>query len=259
MVARSIVALCFILPLLFFSKPKAPFIEKIKTSKFALHFIRGLGGFLGVFIYFYILRDLSLTIATLLFFSVPLFMPFVGYVWKRHPMPKLDWIAIVIGFIGVLFVIKPGHQLFHPSAVIGLLSGLTLAIGQFAVHLLAKTDSNARINFYYFFIAFIIALPLTFLTREKSWSSLYAIDYFYLFWIGILALIYALLLSLALKLSNPSLVTTFLYTAVIFTMLIDWFVWKIIAHLLTWIGTILIVIGSALKYYLHKGENHPDT
>lgn len=251
---RSFYAIFVLFAVLIFSAPKFTIAEKVKTHYLTLHLIRDIAGFIGVFLYYYVLRDLSLTVATLLYFTIPLFMPFIGYFWKGHAMPRLGWIGIVIGFTGVLCVIKPGHQLFHYSSLLGLLSGLTIAIGQFAAHLLTKTDSNVRINFYYYAFITLITIPFLFTISFDSWKIVYPIDFFYFFWIGIFSLIYLLFITLALKSGPPPLVTTFLYTVVIFTMLLDWLVWKIVAHWLTWLGAILVIIGVVLMYTLHQKE-----
>jgi drug/metabolite transporter (DMT)-like permease len=250
---RSCFAIAILILLMLLFQPHENFWSQIKTKRLWMHFTRAFFGLAGSFIYFYMLKVASLTLATLLFFTVPLFMPLVAFFWRGDRLPHLSWIGLLIGFLGVICVIKPGHQLFHFSSLFGLCSGLFIAIGQFASYLLTKTESNHRINFYYFLFSLLITLPLIF-TPNSGLYHIQPLDYFFFFWIGIFALVYLLLITLALKHGPPPLVTCFLFTVVIFSMLVDWFVWKIIAHWLTWLGAVLIVMGVLLMFYFHRLE-----
>lgn len=254
---RSVWSFLFLFPIIFLSRPKFTLVSKVKTSRFKLHLIRSVAGFAGVLLYFVALKYLSLTVATLLYFTIPLFMPFVGYVWVRRPLPRLGWIGLIVGFIGVLFVIKPGHALFHTASLVGLLSGLIITIGQFAAHLLTTTESNNRINFYYFIVTGLITLPFTFFLPGKEWGALSLENLAYFFGIAVFGFGYLFALNFSLKHGSPSLVTSFLYTVVIFSMLLDWLIWHQIAHWMTWTGSVLVVVGVILIYHFYKID-HPN-
>ena len=92
---RSVVGLLFLLPMMHLFEKEVSFGEKIKTKRLGLHLIRSVSGFLGVIIFCIVLKDLSITVATLLFFTVPLFIPFVAFFWKKEPLPRLGWIGLI--------------------------------------------------------------------------------------------------------------------------------------------------------------------
>ena len=149
-------------------------------------------------------------------------------------------------------MIRPSPDLFKAAALIGVFSGLFGAFGQFAVHLLSKTDGTRIINFYYFSIIGLIAFGLTFLEPSKNWLELTAYDYFNFFAIGIFGYGYVYFVTTALKFGRPAFVTSFLYSAVLFAIVIDWFVWGEVVDLYTIFGSILIIIGVVLKFFIIK-------
>jgi drug/metabolite transporter (DMT)-like permease len=250
---RSFWGLVILIPVIaFFKKPRFVFWEKAKTSRPGMHLLRAIGGGGGVAIFFYCASKLSIAVASLLFFTIPLFMPIVGYLWKRYTIPKLSWFGLAIGFAGVILVIRPSPDLFKAAALIGVLSGLFGAFGQFAVHLLSKTDGTRIINFYYFSIIGLIAFGLTFLEPSKNWLELTAYDYFNFFAIGIFGYGYVYFVTTALKFGRPAFVTSFLYSAVLFAIVIDWFVWGEVVDLYTIFGSILIIVGVVLKFFIIK-------
>src|SRR5262249_4369120 len=159
---------------------------------------------------------------------IPLFMPFVGYIWKRQRFPKEQWLGLAVGFIGVACVVKPGHELFHPVSLLGLSIGVIIAIGQFAVHLATPTDSNSRINFYYLIIVGILALPLTFFSQVKGYSDLKLLDFSYILGIAVMTMAYLVLLNYALKHAPPAFITSFFYVIVIFSMTLDYLFWGVV-------------------------------
>lgn len=193
--------------------------------------------------------------ASVLYFTIPLFIPFVAYVWKRQKIPHLNWFGIGLGFIGVVLVINPGRAIFHTASLIGLASGFFASIGQFSVHLLSSTESSYKLNFYYFVISIIIAFPLTFIQFDQSWN-LTTYDFLIFFGIGAFTYIYLMFIAEALKYGSPSLVTTFLYSAVIFAVFLDWIIWGTVIDLITLIGVICVIGGVILRVYLHKRNSH---
>lgn len=250
---RSVWALFIIVPLItFINTPRLVFWEKVKTKRLGLHVVRAVGGIVGAALFFFCASELSLAVASLLFFTIPLFMPLVGYVWKRRRIPALNWLGLGMGFAGVLLVLKPSPDLFRTAALLGVLSGLSAAIGQFAVHLLSETEKTRTINFYYFLIIAVLAFGFTFLEPVKNWHQLTSYDYLNFFAIGVFGYGYLFFITIALKHGPPHLVTSFLFSAVLFAIAIDWLVWGDVVDIFTILGTVLIVGGVVLKFYLHK-------
>lgn len=216
-----------------------------------LHLIRGLTGFAGGLVFCLALKYISLTVGTLLFFSIPLFMPFVGFIWKKKPLPRLGWIGLIIGFIGVGLVIQPGYQAFQPAALLALLSGLLSTISQFSAYLLTATDKALKMNFYYFLLSAILGGLLTLYKPVSNWGNLTFHDIVFFCLIGILGICYLQFIVYALKHGPPNLITSLLYTVVIISAILDWVIWKHIINWETLLGVFLVVLGAILKLIFH--------
>lgn len=251
---RSFWGLLFIIPQMALSSPQENFMEKIKTKHFGLLFVRALTGFLSFYFFFFSLKKLPLADATLLFFTFPLFMPLVGWLWKKIPFQKLEWIGLITGFAGIILIVRPGHELWQAAALIGLLAGIIYTVGQFAVHVLTLTDFYKSINFYYFAFLCLFSLPLTFL-EGSDWKKLTAVDYWIFFGIGIFGFAYLVLLTHAMKIGSPNSITSCLYITVIYAMVLDWLIWSYYPPWMSVLGALLIFLGVTLKLYLHKHES----
>jgi drug/metabolite transporter (DMT)-like permease len=64
----------------------------------------GLG---GMYCFFYVIAHLRLSESFLLMATAPLFIPIIAYVWLREPVVQKVRGAIVIGFIGIILILKP--------------------------------------------------------------------------------------------------------------------------------------------------------
>ena len=214
----------------------------LTTKKPGLHLLRASAAFLCQFTLFYALQYIPLMDGNLLFMTNPLFVPIVGAIFLGTRSNYKNWLAIILGFIGVTLLLKPGHELFNPAALIALSSGLFAAISILGVHELSKSDSVHTIMFYYFSITFVIsAIAAVFNWQTPDMHTLISL------------LIIGVLLTLAQECSIRALVhapakivAPLLYITIVFSGLFDWIVWRHIPDLLSWCGMITVFIASTL-------------
>jgi drug/metabolite transporter (DMT)-like permease len=118
---RSIIGLIIILP---FVLPKG--IDFIKTPVLHLHMLRGFISLCAMTCFFYAISHVGLSESTLLNASSPLFVGLLAFSILKEKVTKHSAVALVVGFIGVCFILKPGTALFTFAALIGLCSGFLL-------------------------------------------------------------------------------------------------------------------------------------
>ena len=93
----------------------------MKTTQLPLHIARALSGLLSQVLYFWAVKEMSLIDAVLLVNAAPLFIPLVALVWNRTPITPAVGHSLLVGFVGVVLIIKPGADLLtNPSALIAL-------------------------------------------------------------------------------------------------------------------------------------------
>lgn len=233
--ARNFICLLTLLPWLFFPKPKP-----LKTEVFFTHFIRAMAGLLNMYCFFYSIRYIILTDAMLLNNTMPLFVPIVAWIWKGKKISYKLILPLIIGFLGVILILKPGVGIFKPAALIALASGIFMSISMTGIRELGKIEPIYRILFYYFFLStFVSAIPLVW-----AWQSHTPLAWLILVGVGIFAAIYQYFLTLGYQYGSASKISPLIYFAVILSGIFDWAFWHVTPTALSFLGVALVAIGA---------------
>lgn len=75
-------------------------------------------------------------------FVAPFMVTILGAVILREPVGLRRWIAVTVGFLGVLIVIRPGMGVIHPAAGLILIAAAAFALRQVLSRLLAGSDTT---------------------------------------------------------------------------------------------------------------------
>lgn len=150
-------------------------VEVFKTAHIGYHLGRVGFGLAATLLYTLSLKDVLLVNATLLFNAAPLFIPVLSlFVLKQKISTFTRW-AVLVGFIGIAIIIQPTASIVeHPGNVIGLASGISLAIAYVFIKMLSSTESIERIVFYFFFLSTCIQLLFfpSFSDQPPSWHTI---------------------------------------------------------------------------------------
>jgi drug/metabolite transporter (DMT)-like permease len=192
--------------------------EGLRTRHLREHLIRAIAGLASMYCYFIAIHHLRLADAVLLQYTLPLFVPLVESAWLREPMPRRLWWPIGIGFLGVLLVLKPGMELFHGAALIGLSAGLLSAIAQTGVRRMTATEPTRRIIFYFSVMATLISS----LPAARNWVTPATPQLLVLLGVGASAAIAQTLMTRAYACAPAAQVGAFTYANVPFAILMDW-------------------------------------
>jgi drug/metabolite transporter (DMT)-like permease len=213
-----------------------------RTTKRRDHLIRGIAGVSAMYCFFFAIRHLRLAEAVLLNYSLPLFMPFIERIWLREPIPRRLWKGLVIGFVGVLFVLKPGPGIFQPVALVGLCAGLLGAVAQVGIRRLTATEPAVRIVCYFGVVATLVSTP----AALGVWVAPSAPIWLVLALMGILATVAQLFLTAAYGQAPAGQVGPFVYSAVVFAAIADYVLWGRLPDALSGLGAVLIVTAGVI-------------
>jgi len=243
---RNFCSLFFILPWIWYSRP----IGGLRTSYFPLHLLRSMAGLGGMYCFFYVIARLQLSESFLLMSTAPLFIPIIAYVWIHEPVERKVRGAIIIGFIGIILILKPGVGVFRPIAFVGLGAGLMGALAMVSIRRMSSSEPTIRIVFYFtVFGTLISAIPLVW-----SWQSPKAEIWWLLVLMGLLAAVGQFLLTKGYSLAPAAKVGPFSYSNVVFAMVLGWVLWGESLDFLTWVGAFLICIAGIIT--TRKTETH---
>ncbi len=220
----------------------------LRTNRKGAHFVRGLGGWLCFYSYYLALESIPLVDATLLRYTSPLFVPLVALLWLGIKVPMLRWLPLIIGFMGVILVLRPASGQVGWGHIIGLMSGLTLAISMIGTRTLSKTESSKTILFYYFFISFLLSLPLAII----NWQPIPLYAWPFLIFIGLSIFIAMWLYTKAFSYAKTSVVAPINYFAVVVSGLLGWLIWDYLPSETAIVGAAFIILAGGLTIYLAK-------
>lgn len=214
----------------------------LRTENFRWHVTRAVFGLIAMYCFFYTLGSMPLGDAVLLNYTAPLFTPLIALLWLREAVPVAVRIAITVGFIGVVLILKPGHDLFTPVALIGLVSGLFAAFAMTSIRRMAQTESALRIVFYFALVGTLLsAIPLLWHWQAMTWAAALP-----LISIGILASIGQLFLTKAYMGAPAARVGALTYLTVVIAALYGWLFWSEAPDIFSLLGAVLVFIGGAL-------------
>lgn len=252
----------FYLPLLIFLRFLVPgllmwwIIVMTDLPRFPLlrskvYFLRAVFVILSQYALFYYLLHGTILNATLLFMTSPLFVPLIEKVIYKKSLTWMNMMSLLVGFAGIIFILKPQTGIIAWPTLIGVASGFFNACSQVTFHKIAKKSYPTEISLWHYTICtFVAMIPLLFVWNHISWSQLSAVvmngHYLLLFiGFGMAGISNQILRSHAYrKVSNLMSLALFLYTAVIFSAILDWVVFGITPDKWSIFGAILISLGG---------------
>ena len=234
---RNVISLILILPFLFHKK------FTMKTKRIGMHVCRAITGIIGIYSYFYAARNLPLTNAVLLENTFPLFIPLIVLFWEKLKISKKCIIALVIGFIGIILILKPTEEFTGFASAVGLFGGICAAFVFISVRQLAKTENTRSILFYYF----IACIVISFFPMVYAWKEVRPIIWFYILLIGLCAVGYQYYITRASAYIPASKVGCLMYSAVVFGTFFDWLIWNKFPDVWTVIGCALVIFGGIIS------------
>lgn len=244
--ARNATGLAILVPVLFLQKGPV----SLATRDVPGHLLRGLAGLASMYCFFFAIAHLKLADAVLLNQSLPLFLPIVASLLLKEAVPPRLWKTLVVGFLGMALVVKPGLGVFSTAALLGACSALLAAVAQVGVRRLTRTEPVSRIVFYFSLIATLgSALPLPFAWKTpepKLWPVLLAT--------GVFATVGQVLLTKAYSSAPAARVGPFVYTGVVFAGVLDWAVWGALPDALSVAGAGLILSAAILSLRVRPAE-----
>lgn len=230
----------------------------LKGGKFHLLFMRGVFGFSAMILFFYTITAIPLGEAITLNKTSPLFVSVLAYYLLHEHLSKRAILALMIGFLGVVFITKPYGFSISYEHFLGVLGGFFAAaayatikkikdIYDTRVIMLSFMGVGTLFPLLLFMIAPWIEAPeaIAFLFEPFTW------DYSMKVWIliGLMALISTAsqwFLTKAYSFSKASIIGVISYTNIPFAIGFGWMLGDAFPDFWTFTGISLIVLGGIL-------------
>lgn len=194
----------------------------IRTQRLGGHLLRAGFGIASMYAFFYAIAHLPLAEAMLLTYTMPLWIPFIAWLWLRERPSPVVFPAALLGLLGIALITRPGlHPVNTFAAIIGAVSGLLAACAMVSIRRLTDTEPATRVVFYFALLGTAIAcVPLLWAWQSPSPPALGL-----LIAAGALATFGQIHLTRAYSCAPAALVGPFTYVSVLLAAGIGWLIW----------------------------------
>ena len=206
------------------------------------------------------LAALPLAEGVAIFFISPMVITIFSVIFLKETVGSRRWLAIILGLIGVIIMVRPGTEAFQFAAILPLMAAVGYATLHMLTRYIGRTESAATMSFYiqitFIFVSVLFGLilgdgrysggsdpSLEFLFREWSWPVIN--DYYILVAIGAASALGGFFISQAYRVSEAAFVAPFEYIALPMAI-----VWGILVFgewpdIVSYLG-IALILGSGL-------------
>jgi drug/metabolite transporter (DMT)-like permease len=223
----------------------------LKTQRLPLHMFRGVVGVLGFYLFYASLQHIPMMDAMLLRQSAPLTVPLVMWVMSNERVAGRAWLPLIVGFIGIVVILRPASEGFSLWHLAGVISAFTLSLSMVATRKLASTEPPSRILFYNFFLSLICVAPFSIGGYAGlPWQVWLAMGY-----VGITIYFALILYTRAYSMAPASAIAPINYFAVVAAGFWGWLIWEQMPDTWSLVGSALVIFGGLLTVYqARQGE-----
>ena len=237
---RSLFGFIVILPLLLRGG-----IDSVRTHQPRLQMLRGVVSIAAMMSWFYGLSMGPLAEATALSFTNVIFGSLAAIIFLREKMTMARGIAVFIGFVGVLVILRPGFDQIDIGVVCVLFSALCWGCSVVIVKQLGRTDAAVSIVAWVGIQLSILSLP--FALSVWVWPTME--EWLWLSLLGTLATLGQLCMVQGLKLTDAMTIFPLDFTRLIWASLFGLFIFSEWPEVWTFVGAGIIVIGGTFMLY----------
>ena len=193
------------------------------------------------------LRYMPLADAIILAYTSPIWVVALAPLLLKEQVRWQQWIAVLLGFAGAAFIIKPGGTL-HWAVILPLIVGLTVGLRDIVTRQIAARERSLSIVFYanaMTLIAGLLALPFGWVPVDAGQWTRLAIA-------GVFLSVSQIMMIEGFRLVEASVLSTIKYSSVLFAALFGYLFWGELFDLPGLIGAILIIFSGILIVHFRQ-------
>jgi len=220
--------------------------------RWPLHLLRGALSVVMLVSFTYALKRLPLTEAYSIFFVAPLLITASSGPLLGERVQRQHWIAIAIGLIGVLIVLRPrGDGVLTLAGLAVLVSAASYALSAICVRILGRTDSTSSMIFWMILMLSLGATALAWPNWQPlRWTS----DWPSLLVLAITGSVGQYAITEAFRRAQAAVIAPLEYTALAWGLALDWWLWQHLPDAVVYLGAALIIVSGL--YLLRHERQH---
>ena len=214
--------------------------QALRTKILIIQVLRGLALVSEIILFTYSFRYLPLADAHVMAATVPLMVLALAVPILGEKVGFRRWLAVIIGFLGILIILRPGFEEWNPILILPLLGAVGFAVYLVLTRMAARHDSVGTSAFYTGIVGFII---LSFMVPTQ-WESPTIQEWGWLIVASILGLVAHISIMKGLTLSEASALQPFNYIVLVWATFLGFVVFGDIPDLITCSGAGVIVASG---------------
>lgn len=220
-------------------------VSALKTQKPFAHVLRGMMMFCALSLFFRGLRDVPLAEGIAVAFSAPLFVTAMSAPVLGEKVGLQRWAAVLVGFVGMLVMLRPGSAAFRFDSLFILASAFSFASVMLFTRRLSRTETNASMYAISTITAGLCTLPfltVTWITPQGGHMWLFIA-------LGLIGGTASYFMIIAYRNAPAAVNAPFDYTALIWSMIIGWLVWQETPDAMVLLGALIVVAAGVFITY----------
>jgi len=219
--------------------------QLLQTKRPWAHAFRVVVGGLALFIGFYALTLMPLADYFAFTYAAPLFATMLSIPLLGEKVGIRRWTAVLVGFAGVLIMLRPGAQSLDYATLVAIAAAFTYALAIVAVRNLARTESSAATVFYFTLAGLILSaavLPFEWRTpTSREWALLIGI--------GLASGFGQILMTDAYRLAPPAVIAPFDYTSMVWALILGYALFGEFPDWPMLIGAVVVIASGVYIIY----------
>ena len=219
----------------------------LRTDQKKMHLLRSVLGIGAMGLAFYAFSLMPLAEAVSILHTAPLFMTALSVVLLRETVGIRRWSAIILGFIGMLLVVRPGADMLASGSLYMLAAAFLIGCTTIIIRHLGKIDDPVCITFY-FTVTGVVVSSIGILIQ--GWEQPLPMDLALLTVVGLFGGMAQYLMTLSYRHLAVGVVAPLKYLTIVFSGSIAYLVWGEVPDLQSVIGISIIILSGL--YTLHR-------
>ena len=238
---RNLFGLLALLPLLWRGAPGV-----FRTRQLPRYFVRSAIGIGSMLCGFWAIGHLPLSQAISLSYSTPLFVTIFAAIWLGEIVRRRRWTAVLLGFVGVLVIVRPGTTGFSTGSLVAVAAAVLSSVVAIQIKQLSRIDPPDTIVFW----TYMFWVPLSLVPAVLEWEWPQGIAWLWLAAIGVFGTGGQLLWTRALRLGEVSALTPIGFMQLPLVSVLAWLLFDEGIDRWTVLGAAIIFVANA--YIAHR-------
>ncbi|SCM67307.1 DMT family transporter [Donghicola eburneus] len=204
------------------------------------HLLRGILWIGATVLFFTSIRYLGLAEATALIFVAPLFITAISAVFLKEQVGWRRWSAVLVGFAGVLVIVRPGTAAFELVMLLPVATAFVYALLMLSARFVDSAESVWTLLLYLTGAGVVLSAGIV----PFFWQAVRAEDLWLFAGIALFGTAGMTLMTQAFRLAPAAVVAPLDYTALVWATGLGWLFWNEVPDRVTFVGAGIIILSG---------------